>query len=162
MKISVLLSALLSLLLLSACQMDMIPCGPCEDEPGIILPMAAGPVSDCHDVFFTADQRWIIEDDSYYQALSLHNQFSPLACDSVQFEPVDFSQYTILSMAADASGCEQYFCPKVEKLDAEQKYRFTITVQECGGCEPLVIRRFWVVVPKLPDGYTVDFEVVKN
>lgn len=144
---------------LSACKTEL-PCIQCDAyDQGIIEPIAAGPNADCTDAAYPVDAQWVIKSVDEYQQVSNRLQFSPTGCDSLTLASIDFDQYSVLSMAAEASGCTQQFCPRVETLAAEEKYRFTIKVIECGGCEPLVIQRFWVVVPRLPDTYTVDFVV---
>ncbi len=150
------------LLGLSSCEVDL-PCNGCDlNDPGLILPISAGPIAACLDASYPINSQWVIRDENSYQSVANQLQFSPTDCDSLELAAIDFSQHSVLSMAAEASGCEQYFCPRVEALPEDKQYRFTIVVKECGGCEPLIIQRFWVVVPRLPDGYTVDFVVQRE
>ncbi|MEM6345893.1 MAG: hypothetical protein AAF927_18510 [Bacteroidota bacterium] len=153
--------SLLVLAGLNSCYTDSSLCPDCESDQGIIVSFEAGPTSDCETVRFSQDQNLILTEDSAYQALYLSNN-AYTACDSLAFESVDFSQHSVLSMAVTGSGCSRSFCVGVLDDVAEKQYRFIARVIECGGCEPLEIVRFWVVVPKLPADYSVSFETIRE
>lgn len=145
---------------LTSCYQDVL-CPSCESDQGIIINFEAGPQADCETVRFSQDQNLVLKEDSAYQSLFLQNN-AYQACDSLVFESVDFSQHSVLSMAVSGSGCSRNFCVSVLDDPALKQYRFVAKVIECGGCEPLEIVRFWVVVPQVPDDYTVNFETVRE
>jgi hypothetical protein len=76
------------------------------------------------------------------------------------FVPVDFSQYTVLGKYA-GGGCMVSFEREVSRNHAEKKVRYFIKVHECGNCKTGTYYVHWVLVPKIPDDYTVSF-VVEN
>lgn len=137
------------------------PCPSCESDQGIIVSFDAGPSIDCETARFSQDQNLVISQDSAYQALFFQNN-AYTHCDSLNFESVDFEQHSVLSMAVSGSGCSRSFCLSVLDDSATQQYRFIARVIECGGCEPLEIVRYWVVVPKIPADYTVSFETIRD
>ncbi len=146
---------------LNACYTDSAPCPSCESDQGIIVSFEAGPTADCETVRFSQDQNLVITEDSAYTALYASNN-AYTACDSLAFEAVDFTQFSVLSMAVTGSGCSRSYCLSVLDDAVEKEYRFIARVIECGGCEPLEIARYWVVVPKVPADYGVSFETIRE
>jgi len=78
--------------------------------------------------------------------------------DGQTFEPIDFTIYTVLGKHADG-GCMVRFVRDVTKNDILKKYVYTITVFQCGGCYSQDESMNWVLVPKIPEDYTVEFVV---
>lgn len=102
--------------------------------------------------WLTGNQKeFVIRDDSAYMQL-----FS----DAHQCTPpeIDFTRYTLLGLYADG-GCEASFARKVTRDDSEDSFHYTVKVKDCGDCESLQVSYNWVLVPRLPDGWTVTFEV---
>lgn len=71
---------------------------------------------------------------------------------------IDFSQYTLLGKYAWTEDKGSYF-RTVEKDTINLTYDYTITVKTCGECNCLSQNMNWVLVPKLPEGWTVDFKL---
>ncbi|MBX2874241.1 MAG: hypothetical protein KTR30_19130 [Saprospiraceae bacterium] len=71
---------------------------------------------------------------------------------------IDFSQYSLLGQFGGATGCERFYSRKVSINENQRKYTFLVRVSECGGCEPFDMRWHWVLVPILPEDYSVTFE----
>ncbi|GAB3642928.1 hypothetical protein GCM10027423_35640 [Spirosoma arcticum] len=87
------------------------------------------------------------------------NRYSPgFPCTNFQPEPVDFSKYTLLGNYAQG-GCDVAFTRNVIRDDTRKKYVYTVTVREAGACKKLGFSMNWVLVSKLPVGYSVDFKV---
>jgi hypothetical protein len=70
---------------------------------------------------------------------------------------IDFSKYTLLSLYAEGSGCSRSFDEDVRIDHDNMKVVFDIEVVQQGSCEPLVQYRSYILIPKLEDGYTVEF-----
>lgn len=79
-------------------------------------------------------------------------------CDAT-LTPIDFERFTLLSHYAQGSGCATGFNKTFQYDGANKKVVFTIDVVEQGLCEPLRKYRTSVLIPKIPDDYTVDFRV---
>ncbi len=71
---------------------------------------------------------------------------------------IDFSQYTLLGKFA-REGCNVTFERNVSKDAAQKKCFYNITVLQCGKCETNWESMNWVLVPKIPEDYTVEFVV---
>lgn len=77
-------------------------------------------------------------------------------CKSKKLNPIDFTNYTLLGMFARGR-CRVNFEREVISDSNNQKYIYTIKVNECGNCETNYEHMNWVLVPKLPDNWTVEF-----
>ena len=82
--------------------------------------------------------------------------------DGQTFEPIDFTIYTVLGKRASSGGCKVRFVRDVKKNDISKKYIYTITVLQCGNCFSQDEIMNWVLVPKIPEDYTVEFVVKKT
>ncbi|MEZ5045066.1 MAG: hypothetical protein R2828_34535 [Saprospiraceae bacterium] len=86
----------------------------------------------------------------------LLNLFGDLPCQG-DLPSIDFSQFTLLGQYGGASGCQRYFTRQLYIKHGAKNYTFTVKVSECGGCEPFATQWHWVLVPTLPEDYTVEF-----
>ena len=43
-----------------------------------------------------------------------------------------------------------------------KKIVYTVTVHQCGGCEKNNTSWNWVLVPKIPEDYTIEFKVCQR
>lgn len=71
---------------------------------------------------------------------------------------IDFSQYTLLGKYANEA-CNVTFERDVSIDVAQKKYFYNITVLQCGKCKTNWESMNWVLVPKIPEDYTVEFNV---
>lgn len=74
------------------------------------------------------------------------------------YVPIDFNQYTLLGKHA-SGGCQVVFERNVTKDDVQKKYFYRIKVHQCGTCKKYMESMNWVLVPRIPDDYTVSFIV---
>ncbi|MEX2588999.1 MAG: hypothetical protein WD334_02265 [Chitinophagales bacterium] len=104
------------------------------------------------------EDHYQIEDTAVYDSLisELSNEF---LCDSSSFPSIDFSKHALLGLWADGGGCSINFYRTAGDERSAKKYVYTVTVQECGFCEMYGFSYNWVLVPKLPPGYSVKFQV---
>lgn len=93
----------------------------------------------------------VIRSEEAFQSL-----FNTTPCNG-ELPTIDFSQYSILGQFGGATGCERFYSRSVQVKENTQEYIFTVTVSECGGCEPFEMRWHWVLVPVIPEGYSVSF-----
>ena len=90
--------------------------------------------------------------------------------DSASFKQVvphdtialDLNTYSILGIETDGGGCDVSADREVTKLDNEKQYHYTVHIYACGICKKLWTSSNLVTVPKLPNGWTVTFEVKRN
>lgn len=107
------------------------------------------------------ENEYVISDDSTFQSLALALRYDFVnrpECKIAVPVVIDFSKHSLLGKNADGD-CQAYFKRKVERDDLNKQYIYTIEVKSCGICKRLQYSMNWVLVPKLPQGSTVKFEV---
>jgi len=104
------------------------------------------------------EQEYIIRDEAAFQALEILPVNSPECVGTTTLPEIDFNIHTLLGLYADGT-CKASFDRHVIRDDAAMKYVYTISVTPCGNCESLAFGMNWVLVPKLPENYSVEFIV---
>ncbi len=104
----------------------------------------------------------VIDDAESYLALTETAQASP-QCNGInpQFPSIDFAERTLIGKLTEVTGCSAIYFKEVY-ADPENDaylYEITVTVESSDGCESTLQNMNWLSVPKLPEQYTVDFEV---
>ncbi|MEL6924479.1 MAG: hypothetical protein AAFO94_10565 [Bacteroidota bacterium] len=149
MKNTIVLFCVLLAISFAACDND-VPCADLTDENtgDIIQSLEVGCFFDLPNGQLT------ITSDSVYTALadSLKN-IDP----DCSFPNVDFDQNSVIGFTTNGSGCTRSYLRSFSE-SGNNEYLYKVTVRECGGCEPLEISNNLVVVPKLKEGWTVNFE----
>lgn len=106
-------------------------------------------------------EEFVIDNDSAYKSwIDTVNIFYNPQCSSAVTPSIDFTKYTLLGKYAEG-GCEVKFVREVIQDDLQKSFIYTIGVDECGICKKLQFSWNWVLVPKLPQGYSVKFIVKK-
>ncbi len=80
-------------------------------------------------------------------------------CEQFSLPKIDFSQYALLGKSVKATGCEREFIREVERADGTKKILYKIDVKERGFCKLLAIKNNWILIPKIPSGYKLEFFV---
>lgn len=71
---------------------------------------------------------------------------------------IDFTKHTLLGLTA-SGGCTMKLKRVVTKNDANKEYVYKVIARDCGMCRKQVFDNNWVLVPKLPEGWAVRFEL---
>ena len=88
-----------------------------------------------------------------------YNSLIEITCQGQQLPYIKFGQQTLLGNQTSVAGCTAFYT-RTLTADSEAKlYIYHITVNAEGSCEKILSHKNWVLVPKLPEGYTVKFEV---
>lgn len=125
--------------------------------PARKLPVKKLDLGDCFFLFGSENE--VIKDEKAYQAALARNLNNNTEdCKNKVFPKIDFEKYTLLSYYKEGGGCKINFYPKVRKNWFKKKYVFTVKVEGSGNCEMLGFSYNWILVPKLPKGYTVEFK----
>ena len=105
-------------------------------------------------------QEYVINDSVAYKNLedTMRNKTSP-ACDTAHFANIDFKSYTLIGKQVDLSLCDS-ISREITVNATQKKYVYIIRVKRhVGFCASVLkITMNWVLVPKLPDDYKVDFD----
>ncbi len=102
------------------------------------------------------NQQYVIRDEEDFAELGFlpHNSTT---CSEAELPAIDFTRYSLLGRYAEGT-CSVFFTREVLKKETEKKITYKVSTQECGFCERLNFSMNWVLVPRIEDGYTVDFE----
>jgi hypothetical protein len=86
---------------------------------------------------------------------------SERGCDTAELIVPDFEKYTLLGIFSQVKGCDANYKRAVVDDNVQHKYIFTVEASSCGNCNYLIPSMNWVLVPKIPENYTVEFKVTK-
>ena len=75
------------------------------------------------------------------------------------FPDVDFSRHSILGYQATGSGCTVIFEKHVYRDDQNKQIMYELAVVEEGACEKAIHNRNLILVPRIPDDYSVAFSM---
>ena len=78
------------------------------------------------------------------------------------YEAIDFSKYTVLENFVKTGGCSAVYERNVSKDIIHKKIVYTITIHRCGICKILLMSWNWVLVPKIPEDYTIEYKVIEK
>ncbi len=98
---------------------------------------------------FHQDNYVITNDSAYIETF-------PTDCD---LESIDFNKYSLLGQFA-SGGCKVKFIREV--IQNKNYYHYKLTVKNCGTCKSLAFSYNWVLVPKIPKGWNITFELLEN
>ena len=78
-------------------------------------------------------------------------------CDTLKLENIDFTQHMLVGYKLKTYGCNVAFHRKLTIDDSTKTYTYAIEQQLCRGCNTELTSPNWVIMPKLPAGYTIVF-----
>ncbi len=104
------------------------------------------------------NKKYVIKSKSGYDSLISVNL---LEGSDTCVNSIDFEQYTLLGFYASGQ-CNVVFERNVERCETEQKYVYIINVVECGDCYLMLANSNWILVPKIPEGWGVEFKLHKE
>jgi len=83
-------------------------------------------------------------------------------CDTAQLIVPDFTKYSLLAYFTEVKACDAAYKRTVLNESALHKYIYTIEIEACGNCTYMIPNMNWVLVPKLPENYTVEYKVLRK
>jgi len=104
---------------------------------------------------------FIITDNEAYQKFgdTIRDYPSGINCDTITLPVIDFNKYTLIGKHTGGGGCHAYYERQILQDDNAKIIIYRITVQYEGKCTMLYESRNWVLIPKLQNGYSVEFQV---
>jgi len=127
-----------------------------EKNSGIIV-RSFNPCDNCN-VIVNPDSSYVINSLEEYQQLSNLAHSNIAIC---QFNEINFNNYSLLGKTILAS-CKFKIIRSVDKNETQKKYTYTIELLQCGNCVEQNKIDNWILVPKIPSGYDVDFIFIKK
>jgi hypothetical protein len=101
----------------------------------------------------------INDNDSYLLLDSLKSDSED--CNSSQLPDIDFNKKTLIGKCTLVSGCgETKYSRKVEISDSDRKYIYTIQIDTSGLAHCIKNNMNWILVPKIPSNYSIEFKVI--
>lgn len=140
------------LILLSSC--DKKECDlPADTNSGLIV-SSFDMNNDCVrlDEF---DDFYIIKTQQEYDSIKIRKATID-TCTNYKLNPINFEKNTLLGFNVSGT-CQVSFERKVTENLEDKKYVYSISVNECGDCEKSAFSLNWVLVPKIPNDWTVEF-----
>lgn len=135
----------------ASCEKELF-CGDAKTEGIIVESISFG---GCLNYF--PDTIFIIESEDELDTLYKYE-----TCPGRINPEINFEAYTLLGQYADGGGCDITFNREVVADEPDKRYVYTVSVKECGLCEMMGYSMNWVLVPKLPDNWTVKFKIDYN
>jgi hypothetical protein len=86
---------------------------------------------------------------------------STIDCPEYMLNPIDFSTYSLLGFKVCGQCNLQSTQRKVLRDEIRKMYIYSIQAEYSGQCKMLICNMNWVLVPRLPDGWTVEFEEIE-
>lgn len=97
-----------------------------------------------------------------YSSIKTLNEYISYCQNQYAFTPFDFSQKTLLGQYAYDGGCSVDFNRDVVRDDVNKIVNYSIYTIPSGRCEMLGTSENWILVPKVPDDYAVNIQVLKS
>lgn len=104
-------------------------------------------------------QDFVVSDTASYNAL-LAQRLNTSECNSYQLPPIDFSQKTLLGKQTTLQGCSGSYTYNILANPEKRVYHYQIKAVAAGNCHDEIKNMNWITIPRLPDNYTVQFDIV--
>ena len=134
----------------------------CRQEPAEENELGAIYLNDfgmCFPTFNNSENTgYVITNNSQYQALRNSTLNHYINCDTAQLPTIDFNIYSLLGYFTEGT-CSLNNTKEIVLDQRHRQYIYKIKVQEYGMCKMLVTTMNWALVPRLPGGYKVVFDV---
>lgn len=146
-----------TVVLINGCEKDEDPClNPFDTVSGIVS--SEYEFGACVSTLGMLNQDYVIEDEATFNSLAaLPSDHAD--CGNSSIQSIDFERYSLLGLYADGS-CDVIFDRNVEQDVKNKKYIYTVSRTLCSNCERHEYSMNWVLVPKLPTGYVVEFRTI--
>jgi len=117
-------------------------------------PCFYGPVDKkYHEITFTDNQSYQIFGNSI--RVNLYN----MDCQSADITIIDFNKYSLIGKYTSGGGCSSQYERQILDDKVNKKLIYKIKVQYSGDCELYFFNMNWALIPKLENGYKIEFQV---
>ncbi|MEZ4888949.1 MAG: hypothetical protein R3E32_29755 [Chitinophagales bacterium] len=127
----------------------------CKKENLIII---EGVESISFDCLTSINEHQIINDSEAYKLFLDTYRNNSQNCLTYISPSIDFTEKTLLGQYIEVTACNVSSISEVFADPSQKRYIYQLQVNLEGTCETRFERLVWIVVPKLPDNYTVAFE----
>ncbi|MGB1243336.1 MAG: hypothetical protein ACPG49_12485, partial [Chitinophagales bacterium] len=110
------------------------------------------------DCFKPITEHQVINNSDEYSALLDEYRDYTQNCLTYFSPKIDFTEKTLLGQRITVTACNVSSVSEVFADPDQKQYIYQLQVNLEGTCEMLFDKIVWIVVPKLPDNYTVAFK----
>jgi len=117
----------------------------------------------CFDDYFgkTFDEIIITNNVSYKLfGDSIRSKAINLNCSNTIITPIDFSKYILIGKYTIGGGCSVTYKRQIIDDEENKKITYQITTTYSGTCYKSFFSFNWALIPKIPDEYTLEFQVI--
>ncbi|RYM36006.1 hypothetical protein ERX46_03140 [Brumimicrobium glaciale] len=79
----------------------------------------------------------------------------------INYKPVDFSKYSVMSLQTTAS-CSSGYYRAVVANKSQQTVNYTVTITECPTCQNTSTINNWVLTKIVPNFYVESYNIVRQ
>lgn len=101
------------------------------------------------------DNSYVIRTQQEYDSIKT-TKANHDSCSTNKLNGIDFDKYTLLGFNTGGK-CQVSYERKVIENKDDKEYMYSIKVNECGECKKMAFSMNWVLVPKIPNDWTVEF-----
>lgn len=107
------------------------------------------------------NESYVIDDTTSYHALLNNGIIDTAVCAGYTLPPIDFSRKTLLGHHTSITGCDIFYERELLANPKDKTYTYSIQIKSEKSCSEFAIidHYNWIVVPKIPEAYSVNFEV---
>jgi len=95
-----------------------------------------------------------------YKSIATFESYKNYCKNQYNFPQFDFSKSTLLGQYTPAGGCSADFNKKVLRDDKNKTVNYTVNVNSNGSCLMAISSYNWIMVPSIPNDYTVNFVIL--
>jgi hypothetical protein len=121
------------------------------ESGGIVKPYEFG---GCF-LYTSLDSQVVVDDTGKWTAFK---QKYLKYCDTQNLENIDFSKHMLVGYKLKVYACNVAFHRKLIVDDSAKTYTYFIEIEVCKGCNTELASPNWVIMPKLPAGYSLQFK----
>jgi hypothetical protein len=111
----------------------------------------------CVEAYVSENEKLVIKSSSELLNITDSNCYNlPEAGYSSTSPDIDYNEYSLVGFWTTGQ-CETKFIREVIKNETDKIYTYKIKVKDCGSCKSERYDANLVLVPKIPDGFIVDF-----
>jgi len=114
----------------------------------------------CYSLFTdTVNTEIIIRDTNTYRSVFIENNPTYYNCDTASLPIINFNKYSLIGILTIGSGCSVNYERKILNDKTNKKIIYSISFEYLGICEMLLTSWNLVLVPRISDEYTVEFQL---
>ncbi len=114
-----------------------------------------------YGVFDYTHDNIIITNSETYQDFADSIRIHPanINCDTAGLPIIDFNKYSLLGLYTSGGGCDASFVRQIIDDPGEHKIIYKVKASYEGACYMLIFNYNWAIIPKLEEGYSVEFHL---